>query len=121
MPAATGTRLDVSRSGDDQLVLGLRIFAHERGTWREVGDSEVTVSSEVDAVYGELIGLGGAVLVSRGSRAEPITLAAEDDGLPLWPFLIGGAVLLVAAASVIIWAVASANGDPRLGSPVVEW
>jgi hypothetical protein len=133
-----------SRVDGDPGGVARRVRVHGRGEGEEWLEGEgslvVPAASDVSVrYYAELVGTGGAVLVTRGSISNPLVdeggerggggggddggAASDDDGaFPILPvLLVAGGVIAVAAIVVVIVAVSSGgqSSDTQFGSPMV--
>ena len=127
----TGVRLDARASGDPLgLVRAVRLHARAGGG-RWIGAQG---SLELGAEAGEriewhadLVGPGGAVLASRGSRGGPMSftvggamvVADEGEGAP-WVWIAIGAVAAIAIGVVAIVALSGDAGSQTDGRTAVD-
>ena len=128
-PTARGVRLDARASGDPLgLVRSARLHARAGGgRWMSAQGS-----LELDAEPGEqiewhadLVGPGGAVLASRGSREAPMSFAVGgavlvDDGgegAP-WVWIGIGVIAVIAIGVVAIVALSADDPQSELGTSV---
>ena len=117
-------------SGPSSLVHQIRFYARLRGgSWRASGGAPIRLSapqaSTTVEYYGVVIGPGGAVIArsaeatqpDRFTKPDPLILSASptepDDPAPVWPWLVGGTAVVVAAA-VVAGVVLANNADTRL-------
>lgn len=111
---------------------------------------DVTVlPNQTGEYWAELLGPGGAVIASQGSEDAPLTIDATeqglrpgdletgegngnsesgetssgggDEGIPAWPFVVGGVVLVLAAVAVVLAVVLTTpTDDTQLSEPTVQ-
>ncbi|MEM9190369.1 MAG: hypothetical protein AAGF12_14385 [Myxococcota bacterium] len=97
-----------------------------------------TSSDETIEYYVEAVGPGGAVVASSGSSTHPNVsevgvllgggpangngepVEPPSDGVPAWPFIVGGSVLAVAGAALLIVLLAGGNDNTSLSGPMVQ-
>ena len=148
-PIPDGVRIDASIDGDPgDVVREVRIAGRAAGTreWIAGTDGSLDVPASGGAVewYVEVIGAGGAVLRSEGSREAPrvygrtegvvgeppVTIVPPfeeteeetegDGGVPLW-LVVGGSVLgaaLIVTAIVLIASSGGTTDDTQLTAPM---
>lgn len=129
----------VVRNDPDEVARAVRLHAHAGdGEWRS-GDGELSLVLEdrrAAAWYAEVIGPGGTVLATEGSRAAPRRFVVgeavvgdggtafetdRDDGTMPWLWMgIGGAALVVTAAIVLVLIGSGGETQTRVDGPSVE-
>jgi hypothetical protein len=114
-----------------QLVLEDRVYVRVRGQpWRSAAARIAIANPERQPVeyYAEAFGPGGALLVARGSREQPLRFfyegpaaaqATAGNSTTLW-WVLGGSALLLAGATVLIAAMVSENDHTQFEGPVVR-
>lgn len=120
-------RVELESSPIDDLVQGVRLFVRRGGesewTEREVDQGFVELDDEEGLeLYVELIGLGGAVLATSGSRSEPLTTPAPRRRVRAWPFVVGALVLGAVAVGLGV-GLGREDQEERLvlSAPSVSW
>lgn len=89
----------------------MRTSGRVRGAteWETVRDAPLMVAGGSDDVieyYAEAIGPGGAVLARAGTATEPLraagpAVATGGGGDEVWPWIVGGAAVLVVAGAIV--------------------
>lgn len=107
------------------------------GVWQRSDGAALEVMGEPDSeleFYAEAIGPGGAVLASEGTSTAPRRSTIEvllappvvgpgpvdggGGGVPAWPFLVGGGVLVAAALTVVILFATGSSDSTQLSFPM---
>ncbi len=130
------------------LAQGFRIFGRaDGGPLRQSTEArlDVTALPHQDAEYwAEVIGPGGAPIATFGTEAAPERLpgdgaatpvggdpdpagtdpgsdpsTGEDEGVPVWPFLVGGAAIVVGVAIVLAVVLTQPSDESQLTRPTV--
>jgi len=113
-----------------QLVLDDRVYGRIPGQpWREAPGRIAIANPERQPVeyYAEAFGPGGALLIARGSREQPLRFVYEGpaaqaahagNSTTLW-WILGGSAVLLAGATVLIVAMMSENDHTQFEGPVV--
>lgn len=136
-PVEDAVRLSARVQNDRAaLVREVHLSARGDGDWESAVNDEivVTIGSDGRVLYfAELVGPGGAVIASAGSRDEPRVLSPDarqtavgpgsgeeiepdEGGVPWWPFVVGGAVAAAGAVALILL-LAPANDQTDVGPP----
>lgn len=129
----------VVRNDPDGVARAVRLHAHAGdGEWQSA-EGELSLALEdrdAAAWYAEVIGPGGTVLATEGSRAaprrfvvggaavgdgaSPLTTEPGDGTMPWLWMGIGGAALVVTAAVVLVLIGSSGETQTRVDGPAVE-
>lgn len=108
------------------------------GVWQRSDGAALEVMGDPDSeveFYAEAVGPGGAVLASEGTSGAPrrstiagLLAPAETGpgpivgggggGIPAWPFLVGGAVLVAVAVTLVVIFATGGNDGTQLSFPM---
>jgi hypothetical protein len=141
-----GVRLEARVSNDTAaIVQEVRLGARAPGNaWTLRSNAALEMPAPSDStleIFAEAIGPGGAIVASDGTSAEPVTSIVRDlptrhqtteregpeivtpppsdEGVPVWPFILGAGVLAAAGAAVLIILLTSGNENTDLRPPMV--